>query len=102
MKIVKKWKQSKIDCARDFMSEWKDWYYYILDVMFKNMASNNPVHETKTKVWANNVLKQKFKHILSQHVLCKKEMEEIYYDYLNHLDDFHNKVLKHILDKNKV
>ena len=101
MKLKKLWKQSKKDCARDFMDEWINAYYYIVDVMYKNMNSNNPVHETKTKVWANRVLDQKFKHILSQHVLFKEEMKKIYYEYTYNLDEIHNKVLHHILDKNK-
>ena len=82
MRLKKLWKQSKIDCARDFMDEWINAYYYIIDVMHGNIKSNNPVHETKTKVWANRVLDQKFKHILSQHNLCKEEMKDIYYDYI--------------------
>jgi hypothetical protein len=98
---MKTCKQIKLECAHDFMNDWKEWYYYILDVMFKNMESNNPVHETKTKVWANNVLKQKFNHILSQHVLCLSEMKTIFYEYMHGLDEIHNKVLHHILDKNK-
>ena len=69
--------------------------------MHGNIKSNNPVHETKTKVWANRVLDQKFKHILSQHILCKEEMKDIYYDYIYNLDEIHNKVLHHILDKNR-
>ena len=69
--------------------------------MHGNMNSNNPVHETKTKVWANRVLDQKFNHILSQHVLFKEEMKQIYYEYTYNLDEIHNKVLHHILDKNK-
>ena len=101
MKLKKLWKQSKKDCARDFMDEWINAYYYIVDVMYKNMNSNNPVHETKTKVWANRVLDQKFNHILSQHVLFKDEMKKIYYEYTYNLDEIHNKVLHHILDKNK-
>ena len=101
MKLKKLWKQSKIDCARDFMDEWINAYYYIVDVMSGNIKSDNPVHETKTKVWANRVLDQKFKHIFSQHILCKKEMKEIYYDYIYNLDEIHNKVLQHILDKNR-
>ena len=101
MKLKKLWKQSKKDCARDFMDEWINAYYYIVDVMYKNMNSNNPVHETKTKVWANRVLDQKFNHILSQHVLFKEEMKKIYYEYTYNLDEIHNKVLHHILDKNK-
>lgn len=101
MKLKKLWKQSKIDCARDFMDEWINAYYYIVDVMHGNIKSNNPVHETKTKVWANRVLDQKFNHILSQHVLFKKEMKQIYYEYTYNLDEIHNKVLHHILDKNK-
>ena len=101
MKLKKLWKQSKIDCARDFMDEWINAYYYIIDVMHGNIKSNNPVHETKTKVRANRVLDQKFKHILSQHILCKEEMKDIYYDYIYNLDEIHNKVLHHILDKNR-
>lgn len=101
MKLKKLWKQSKIDCARDFMREWKEAYYYIVKVMQRNMESDNPVHETKTKVWANKVLDQKFNHILSQHVLFKEEMKSIYYEYTYTLDEIHNKVLHHILDKNK-
>ena len=101
MKLKKLWKQSKKDCARDFMDEWINAYYYIVDLMYKNMNSNNPVHETKTKVWANRVLDQKFNHILSQHVLFKEEMKQIYYEYTYNLDEIHNKVLHHILDKNK-
>lgn len=101
MKLKKLWKQSKIDCARDFMREWKEAYYYIVKVMQRNMESDNPVHETKTKVWANKVLDQKFNHILSQHVLFKEEMKSIYYEYTYSLDEIHNKVLHHILDKNK-
>lgn len=76
MKLKKLWKQSKIDCARDFMNEWINAYYYIIDVMCGNMNSNNPAHETKTKVWANKVLDQKFNHILSQHILLKEEMKK--------------------------
>ena len=102
MKLKKLWKQSKIDCAYDFMKEWLDAYYYIAHVMYRNMDSNNPVHETKTKVWANRVLDQKFNHILSQHVLFKEEMKRIYYEYTYNLDEIHNKVLHHILDKNKI
>ena len=101
MKLKKWWKQSKIDCARDFMDEWINAYYYIIDVMYGNMKSNNPVHETKTKVWANRVLDQKFNHILSQHVLCLSEMKTIFYEYMHGLDEIHNKVLRHILDNNK-
>lgn len=101
MKLKKLWKQSKKDCARDFMDEWINAYYYIIDVMYGNMKSNNPVHETKTKVWANKVLDQKFNHILSQHVLCINEMKTIFYEYMHGLDEIHNKVLRHILDKNK-
>ena len=102
MKLKKLWKQSKIDCARDFMEEWINAYYYIVDVMYGNRKSNNPVHETKTKVWANRVLDQKFNHILSQHILFKEEMKKIYYEYTYSLDEIHNKVLHHILDKNKI
>ena len=102
MKLKKLWKQSKKDCARDFMDEWINAYYYIVDVMYGNMNSNNPVHETKTKVWANRVLDQKFNHILSQHALFKEEMKQIYYEYTYNLDEIHNKVLHHILDKNKI
>lgn len=101
MKLKKLWKQSKIDCARDFMKEWKEAYYYIVKVMQRNIESDNPVHETKTKLWANKVLDQKFNHILSQHILFKEEMKSIYYEYTYSLDEIHNKVLHHILDKNK-
>lgn len=101
MKLKKLWKQSKIDCARDFMKEWKEAYYYIVKVMQRNIESDNPVHETKTKLWANKVLDQKFNHILSQHVLFKEEMKSIYYEYTYTLDEIHNRVLHHILDKNK-
>lgn len=102
MKLKKLWKQIKIDCARDFMNEWFNAYYYIVDVMYGNMKSNNPAHETKTKVWANKVLDQKFNHIFSQHILLKKEMKRIYYEYIYNLDEIHNKVLHHILDNNKI
>lgn len=101
MKLKKLWKQIKIDCARNFMNEWIKAYYYIVDVMYGNMKSNNPVHEIKTKVWANKVLDQKFNHILSQHILLKKEMKRIYYEYIYNLYEIHNKVLNHILDKNR-
>ena len=101
MKLKEWWKQSKIDCARDFMREWVDAYYYIARVMYKNTFSDNPVHETKTKLWANKVLGQKFNHILSQHVLFKEEMKRIYYEYTYNLDEIHNEVLHYILDKNK-
>lgn len=102
MKLKKLWKQSKIDCAHDFMKEWKEAYYYIVKVMQRNIESDNPVHETKTKLWANKVLDQKFNHILSQHILFKEEMKRIYYDYIYNLDEIHNQVLHHILDKNKI
>ena len=101
MKLKKWWKQINTECAHDFMSEWKEAYYYVVKVMQRNMESDNPVHETKTKVCANKVLDQKFKHILSQHILFKEEMKRIYYEYTYNLDEIHNKVLHHILDKNK-
>lgn len=101
MRLKKWWKQIKKDCARDFMSEWTEAYYYVIKVMQRNIESNNPAHETKTKVWANRVLDQKFNNILSQHVLFKKEMKEIYYEYIYNLDEIHNNVLHYILDKNK-
>lgn len=102
MKLKKLWKQSKIDCAYNLMREWVDAYYYIAHVMYRNMDSNNPVHETKTKLWANKVLDQKFNHILSQHILFKKEMKYFFYEYMNNLDVIHNQVLRHILDNNKI
>lgn len=95
------WKITNKECARDFMLDWIDSYYYIVNIMQKNKESNNPVHETKTKVWANKVLEQKFNHILSQHVLFKDEMKKIYYEYTYYLDEIHNEVLHYILEKNK-
>ena len=102
MKLKKWWKQINAECAHDFMSEWKEAYYYVVKVMQRNMKSDNPVHETKTKVWANKVLDQKFNYILSQHILCISEMRSIFYEYMHGLDEIHNKVLHHILDKNKI
>ena len=80
MKLKKWWKQINTECAHDFMSEWKEAYYYVVKVMQRNMESDNPVHETKTNVWANKVLGQKFNHILSQHVLYINEMKTIFYE----------------------
>ena len=35
MRLKKWWKQSKKDCARDFMEEWINAYYYIVDIIIR-------------------------------------------------------------------
>lgn len=103
MNKIKRWlREAKMEVANYFMIDWLEWYYYIVDIMYKNMESTNPIHQTKTKVWANTVLKQKFNLIMSQHVLCKKQMFEIYYDYLYNLDDINAKVLEKIFNNIKI